>query len=248
MGTLVERVIEAGLPRHVAIVMDGNGRWAAERGLPRAAGHQEGSRAAERLIRFAGERLGLEALTLYAFSCENWNRPQSEIDFLMDLLEQFIEEQLEAFVQAGVHLSVFGDLAGLPDRVRTTVENAMRRTADCDQLRLNIALNYGGRQELTRASRMLAEDVVQGRLALNEIDEEQIGRRLYSASSPELDLMIRTSGEQRLSNFLLWQTAYAELVFTDTLWPDYTPAEFVRALETFQKRERRFGGIREEHV
>ena len=124
----------------------------------------------------------------------------------------------------------------------------MCRTADCGRLHLNIALNYGGRQELARAARMLAEDVVGGRLTLAEIDEEQIGRRLYSASSPELDLMIRTSGEQRLSNFLLWQTAYAELVFTDTLWPDYTPAEFVRALESFQKRERRFGGIREENV
>ena len=244
METLVDRVIAAGLPQHVALIMDGNGRWAAARGLPRAAGHQAGARAAERLIRFTGQRLGVPYLTLFAFSTENWNRPPDEVECLMDLLQDFVETKLAEFVEAGVRLRVAGDLDGLPPRVATTVRRAIAETAACASLHLTIALNYGSRQEIVRACRALAAEAVSGSVDSKAIDERALARHLFVSEAPDPDLIFRTSGEMRLSNFLLWQAAYAELHFSETLWPDFTPAEFVTAISEYQKRERRFGGLK----
>jgi len=243
MREMIERIQKAGLPDHVAIIMDGNGRWAKARGLPRTAGHQAGTQAAERLIRFATRDLGLRYLTLYAFSTENWSRPTEEVDFLLDLLDRFITEKLREFVEEGVHLTVLGDLTPLSPRLRETVERAIAATADNTKLHLNVALNYGARQEIIRACRALAKAAAQGELDPGAIGEEEITAALYTARIPDPDLIIRTSGEMRLSNFLLWQAAYTELYFTPTLWPDFTPEELMKAIEVYQQRERRFGGV-----
>jgi len=242
VSTLIERVKDAGLPRHVALIMDGNGRWAEAHDLPRTAGHQAGARAAERLIRFAGRQLGLEHLTLFAFSTENWNRSTVEVDFLMYLLDQFIAEKLKEFVAEGVRLVVSGEPEDLPERLQKTVAYAIEQTADNNRLILNVALNYGSRQEVVRACREIVRAAVAGRLRLEDLDEAAFTRFLYTDGIPDPDLIIRTSGEMRLSNFLLWQGAYAELFFSNTLWPDFTPAELLEAISSFQKRERRFGG------
>ena len=242
MSTLIERLKDAGLPRHVALIMDGNGRWANVHGLPRTAGHQAGAQAAERLIRFVGRQLGLKYLTLFAFSTENWSRSTAEVDFLMDLLDQFIAEKLKEFVAEGVRLVVSGELEDLPQRLRKTVAYAIEQTADNDRLVLNVALNYGSRQEVVRACREIVRAAVAGHLRPEDLDEATFTRFLYTDGIPDPDLIIRTSGEMRLSNFLLWQGAYAELFFSDTLWPDFTPAELLEAISGFQKRERRFGG------
>lgn len=243
MSDLITQVKQAGLPRHVALIMDGNGRWAKARGLTRTAGHQAGAQAAERLIRFVGRELGLKHLTLYAFSTENWNRPKEEIDFLMDLLDRFIAEKLHEFVEEGVHLTVLGDLSPLPSRLRATVEDAIARTAGNSKLFLNVALNYGARQEIIRACRRIAAAAADGKLDPNRLGETELESLLYTAGIPDPDLIIRTSGEMRLSNFLLWQAAYAELYFTPTLWPDFTPDELLRAIAAYQQRERRFGRV-----
>ena len=246
LKTLVEHVTEAGVPRHVALIMDGNGRWAAARGLPRAAGHRAGAEAAERLVRFVGRRLGIEYLTLFAFSTENWSRPPAEIEDLMELLRHFIDEKISEFVDAGIRLRVIGKIAGLPPTLAQTVEDAIRRTEAGKKLHLTIALNYGSRQEIARACFQIGRELAAGTLAPADIDEEVLASRLYTNEIPDPDLIIRTSGETRLSNFLLWQAAYAELHFTKTCWPAFTPAEFVRILSAFQDCERRFGGLREE--
>jgi len=242
--TVVERVRAVGFPEHVALIMDGNGRWAKARGLPRTAGHQAGARAAERLIRFIGERLGLKYVTFYAFSTENWDRPPEEVDYLMDLLQQFVEDKLREFVESGVRLHVAGEIAGLPPRLAETVRRAVRETEEGARLNVTIALNYGSRQEIVRACKEIAKRVAEGHLSPADVAEETVRERLYVPELPDPDLIIRTSGEMRLSNFLLWQAAYAEFYFTDTLWPDFTPAEFVQAISGFQRRERRFGGRR----
>ena len=241
MPTLIERVTEVGLPQHVAVIMDGNGRWAKARGLPRTAGHQAGAQATERLIQFVGRRLGLKHLTLFAFSTENWNRSQAEVDFLMKLLDQFIAEKLNQFINEGIRLQILGDLDGLPTQLRDTVCDAVERTAHCDRLFLNVAINYGGRQEILRACRDVAQATLEGRLCPKTLDAASFSRFLYSNGNPDPDLIVRTSGELRLSNFLLWQAAYSELYFTKTPWPDFTPAELLFAIDDFQKRERRFG-------
>jgi len=243
MEPLIERVKQAGLPQHVALIMDGNGRWAKARGLSRTAGHQAGAQAAERLIRFVRRELGLKYLTLYAFSTENWSRPKAEVDFLWDLLDRFIAEKLREFVEEGVRLTVLGDLSPLSPRLRVTVNEAIEKTKKNEKLFLNVALNYGSRQEILRACRLIAAAVREGRLDPDEIDGEAIKSSLYTAGIPDPDLIIRTSGELRLSNFLLWQAAYAELYFTPTLWPDFTPAELVKAIDAYQRRERRFGAV-----
>lgn len=245
MPNLIEKVKARPLPQHVALIMDGNGRWATSRNLPRTAGHQAGAQAAERLIRFAGRRLGLSHLTLYAFSTENWTRPESEVRFLMSLLEQFIRDKLAEFIREGVRVVVSGEIAALPSPLRETVEHAISSTAINDQLVLNVALNYGARQEIVRASREIAAATAAGTLDPATIDPERFADFLYTNGLPDPDLVIRTSGEMRLSNFLLWQSAYAELYFTDTLWPDFTPAELLRAIATFQDRERRYGAVKE---
>ena len=241
--TLLDRVKAAGVPAHVGMIMDGNGRWATARGLPRNAGHQAGVRTAERLIRFAGRRLGLRHLTLYAFSTENWSRPEAEVSFLFDLLRRFIAEKLAEFVAEGVKVTVSGDAAELPPALREEVARATAATAGSDRLWLNVALNYGARREILRACQAAMRAAVAGTLRPDGLDEEAFSRLLYTDGMPDPDLIIRTSGEVRLSNFLLWQAAYAELHFTRTLWPDFTAAEFLSILSAYQERERRFGGL-----
>lgn len=245
-SALIDFVIERGLPRHVAIIMDGNGRWAKKRGLPRTAGHQAGAQAAERLIRFAGRQVGLHYLTLYAFSTENWARPKAEIDFLMDLLDQFIAEKLLEFKRDGVRVMVSGDITALPSALQQQVNRAIKQTEENSSLVLNVALNYGARQEIARSCRHIAQQVELGHVDPSRIDAQMIASSLYTAQIPDPDLIIRTSGEMRLSNFLLWQAAYAELFFTDTLWPDFGPQELIAAICQYQERERRYGSVEEE--
>jgi undecaprenyl diphosphate synthase len=240
--TLLEQVKSQPLPGHVALIMDGNGRWAAARGMPRLAGHRAGAEAAERLIRFVGNRIGLRYVTLFAFSSENWTRPREEVDFLMELLQEFIEARQTEFVEAGIRLRVAGDVSELPAALQDAVRRVVGATAAGEKLGLTVALNYGGRQDLARACKSLAEEVESGRVRAEDVDEASIADRLYTSGIPDPDLVVRTSGEYRLSNFLLWQIAYAELYFTDVCWPDFTPHELLRAIAAFQARDRRFGG------
>ncbi len=219
--------------KHVAIIMDGNGRWAKARHLPRAVGHQRGVEAVRTLVR-AARGMGLEALTLYAFSSENWRRPADEVADLMGLLKRFIGSDIEEFVANGVRLRIIGDYKALPPDVVDLLDDALTRTANNRGTTLAVALNYGSQQEIARAAAAAA--------AKGPITAEAIAAELDTAGLPPLDLLIRTSGEVRLSNFLLWQAAYAEFWFTDVLWPDFTPAHLEEALASFAKRERRYGG------
>ncbi len=228
------------LPRHVAIIMDGNGRWASARGLPRSAGHAAGTEALRDIIR-ASDDWGIECLTIYAFSTENWARSKDEVGALMSLLLRYFASEIDELDEKNVRILILGDVAGLPAPQRDAVERAMARTKDNTGLKLNIALNYGGRAELIRAARRLAERVQSGELQPGAIDEAAFARELYTAGQPDVDLLIRTSGELRLSNFLPWQTAYAEMVFDKTYWPDFDRAAYLRALREYAGRSRRFG-------
>ncbi|MBY9061714.1 isoprenyl transferase [Sphingomonas yunnanensis] len=230
------------LPRHVAIIMDGNGRWAAQRHLPRAAGHRAGVEAVRSVTR-AARAMGLEALTLYAFSSENWRRPEDEVGALMKLLKFFIRNDLAELVRENVRLRVLGDYRRFPADVVELVDDALSRTATNTGPILAIALNYGAQAELVTAARRLAERAARDGLAPETIDAAAIEAELETRDLPPLDLLIRTSGEQRLSNFLLWQAAYAELLFVDTLWPDFDAAALAAALDSFGKRQRRYGGL-----
>ena len=230
------------LPRHVAIIMDGNGRWAKQRFLPRIAGHRAGVEAVRRITRHA-RALGIEALTLYAFSSENWRRPAEEIGDLMGLLKHFIRADLDEMVRDNVRLRVIGDYRRFSSDVVGLVDNALARTADNGGPLLVIALNYGSHAELARAAQRLAERAVAGEITPGAIDAEAVEALLETRDLPPLDLLIRTSGEYRLSNFLLWQAAYAELLFVDTLWPDFDEAAFAAAVAQFGERQRRFGGL-----
>jgi undecaprenyl diphosphate synthase len=221
--------------------MDGNGRWAQRRGLPRVAGHREGAEAARRALRAAGEA-GVECLTLYAFSSENWRRSEDEINDLMGLLRFYIGRELDALHREGIRLRIIGDYTAFQKDVVRMIETAVKKTAGNDRMTLVMALNYGGRAELVQAARQLAQRVADGDLTPEGIDEASIEAVLDTANLPPLDLLIRTSGEHRLSNFLLWQAAYAELVFLDLLWPDFDATAFDEALAQFAGRERRFGG------
>lgn len=232
----------APLPRHVAIIMDGNGRWAKKRLLPRAAGHKAGVEAVRAVTR-AARALGIEALTLYAFSSENWRRPAEEVSDLMGLLKFFIRNDLAELVRENVRLRVLGDYRRFSADVVAMVDDALARTAANTGPVLAIALNYGAHAELVRAAQQLALAAQAGEIAPEAIDAEAIERTLETRDLPPLDLLIRTSGEQRLSNFLLWQAAYAELLFVDTLWPDFGADDLARAVETFGRRQRRFGGL-----
>jgi undecaprenyl diphosphate synthase len=229
------------VPRHVAIIMDGNGRWAKARGLPRAAGHRQGAEAARKVLRAAGEA-GVECLTLYAFSSENWRRPQDEINDLMGLLRFYITRELEALHKEGIRLKILGDHNAFQDDVAKLVDQAVTRTAGNKRMTLAIALNYGARAELVQAARSLAERVERGEMKAADIDEASVDGSLDTSGLPPLDLLIRTSGEQRLSNFLLWQAAYSELLFVDTLWPDFDGDSLRAALDVYAGRDRRFGG------
>ncbi|MBW6525805.1 isoprenyl transferase [Sphingomonas sp. RHCKR7] len=236
------REAPAVLPRHVAIIMDGNGRWAAQRHLPRAAGHRAGVEAVRAVTR-AARAMGLEALTLYAFSSENWRRPEDEVGALMKLLKFFIRNDLAELVRENVRLRVLGDYRRFPADVVELVDDALARTATNTGPILAIALNYGAQAELVAAARRLAERAARDGLAPEAIDAAAIEAELETRDLPPLDLLIRTSGEQRLSNFLLWQAAYAELLFVDTLWPDFDAAALGAALDSFGKRQRRYGGL-----
>jgi len=229
-------------PRHVAIIMDGNGRWAKKRLLPRVAGHRQGVEAVRRVAR-AARTLGIEVLTLYAFSSENWRRPEEEVGALMGLLRQFLERELDEIVSDGVKLRVIGDWRQLSPDLVAMIDAAIARTAGNTGPTLVLALNYGAQAELLAAARRLAEQARNGMLDPGAIDETRFESELETAGLPPLDLMIRTSGEQRLSNFLLWQAAYAELLFVDTLWPDFDERALADALAQFGRRQRRFGGL-----
>lgn len=231
----------ARMPRHVAIIMDGNGRWAQRRGLPRAMGHRRGVEALRAIVRESSD-LGIEVLTLYAFSTENWRRSQEEVGVLMRLLLEFFGSEIEALHQNRVRIRILGDVEGLPGPQREVACRAMTRTENNDGLRLNIALNYGGRDELVRGIRRLAAEAAAGQLNAEAINEQAVADVLDTAGQPDVDLMIRTSGEQRLSNFLLFQAAYAEFLFPDVLWPDFDVNAYHMALDAYAARERRFGG------
>ncbi|MGQ0558254.1 MAG: isoprenyl transferase [Sphingosinicella sp.] len=230
------------VPRHVAIIMDGNGRWAKQRGLPRSAGHRAGAEAARKAVRAAGEA-GVQCLTRYAFSSENWQRPEEEIRDLTGLLRFYIQRELDSLHREGVRLKILGDHRAFEPDVAVAIDRAVKRTAENARMTVAVALNYGARQELVGAVRQIAEDVLAGRLAADAIDEAQLECRLDTAGLPSLDLVIRTSGEQRLSNFLLWQAAYAELLFLDILWPDFDEAAMRSAIAEYARRERRYGGL-----
>jgi undecaprenyl diphosphate synthase len=228
--------------RHLAIIMDGNGRWATRRGLPRAAGHRAGIEALRRVVKACPD-LGVAVLTVYAFSTENWRRPPEEVHALMDLLVEFLGVLTPEFKAEGVKLRTIGDLSALPERARAALEQALRETEGQSRLILNLALNYGGRHEIVRACRKLAAEVAAGRLAPEAIDEQRFADALDTRGLPEPDLLIRASGEERLSNFLLWQLAYTEIWVTDTLWPDFDVRDLEAALAAFQRRDRRYGGL-----
>ncbi len=228
-------------PTHVAIIMDGNGRWAQMRGLPRQEGHRRGLESLRRAVRNAGE-LGIRVLTLYSFSTENWRRPKAEVSFLLGLLRRFVENDLAELHEAGVRVRIIGSRDLAPD-LRQLIERAESMTAGNRGLTLVVAFNYGSRDELVRATRALAADVAAGRLSPEAIDEDMLTSRLDTGDLPEPDLVIRTSGETRISNFLLWQAAYAEFVFTPVLWPDFDRKALEDAVAEFHRRERRFGGV-----
>ena len=229
------------VPRHVAIIMDGNGRWAAKRGLPRAAGHKAGAEAVRKTLK-AAAKAGVEVLTLYAFSSENWRRSEEEIADLKGLMAFYVDRELEEIDREGVRLRLIGDPSPFGAALVERLERAVERTADNNRLTLVVALNYGARAEIAAAARTLAGEAAAGARSADSIDERAIDAALDTAGLPDPDLLIRTSGEVRLSNFLLWQAAYAELLFTDTLWPDFDEAAFDQALATFAGRQRRFGG------
>ena len=233
--------IAGGAPRHVAIIMDGNGRWAAKRGLPRAAGHRAGAEAVRRTLK-AAARAGVEVLTLYAFSSENWRRPEEEVSDLKGLLGYYVDKELDTLDREGVRLQLIGDPSAFGPQLAERLERAVQRTQANRRLTLVVALNYGSRREIALAARRLAEQAADGSRDPATIDERVVGDALDTSDLPELDLLIRTSGELRLSNFLLWQAAYAELLFVETLWPDFDEAAFRGALEQFAGRQRRFGG------
>jgi undecaprenyl diphosphate synthase len=230
------------IPGHIAVIMDGNGRWARKRGLPRVAGHAA-ARAAVRDVVAACAELGVAELTLYTFSMENWSRPRSEVAALMRLLDQTLREQVEEMDRDNIRLNAIGRLDQLPKYARSRLDSAIRRLSENTGLRLNLAISYGGRAEILDAVREIVAEAQKGRLRARDVDEELIRAHLYSPDLPDPDLLIRTSGEFRISNFLLWQLAYSELYVTDVLWPDFRRRHLYDALRDYQKRERRFGGI-----
>ena len=229
------------LPKHLGIIMDGNGRWAKARALPREAGHQAGAKIVGDVIRHC-RKLGIPYLTFYAFSTENWKRPRHEVDALLDLLRRYLSD-VEQYQKENARLRVLGELSALPEDLREAIVKLQAESAGNTGITVNIAINYGGRDEIIHGVKSLAKDCVQGKLTPDEITEEMLSSRLYTAGEPDPDLIIRPSGEQRLSNFLLWQSAYSELLFMNVLWPDFTPEHLNYALYQYAQRDRRFGGV-----
>ena len=232
----------AGVPRHIAIILDGNGRWAKKRGLPRTAGHAVGSENFRKIATYCRD-IGVEYLTVYAFSTENWNRPGDEVSAIMKLLGRYLHEAIDTMERDHIRMKVLGDVAGLPPELRELVARTDEISARYEGFQANICLNYGGRDEIVRAARRYAEDYAAGKTE-GELTEAAFGDYLYSAGIPDPDLLIRPGGELRISNFLLWQCAYAEFYFTDVLWPDFTPEELDKAIAVFQSRDRRYGGVK----
>ena len=231
------------IPTHVAIIMDGNGRWAKKRGLPRFVGHRAGVEAINRVIDEA-LKLGVKILTLYAFSVENWNRPQKEIDGLMKLLLEYLIKKRKDFLKHNMRLNVIGRLSDFPPAIRKEVTKLIDETKDNSKLILNLALSYGGRPEIVDAAKKIAKDAVLNNIKIKDLNEQLFSSYLYTADLPDPDLLIRTSGEMRVSNFLLWQISYTELYFTKKLWPSFSKQDFHKALESYQARERRFGKVK----
>ena len=230
-------------PRHVAIIMDGNGRWATQRGRPRLFGHHAGAKRVRDIVESCPD-LGVKYLTIFAFSTENWKRTQAEVAGLMKLFRRYIEREAQALLKNGVRVRFIGDRVRLDDKLVALMDELELLTAGNDRVHLTVAINYGGRDEVTRAAKRLAYDIEQGRLTHKDVDAETLAKYLDTHVLPDPDLVIRTSGEARVSNFLLWQTAYSEYEFVDTLWPDFSPQEFARVLASFSARDRRFGGVK----
>ncbi|MBD1835511.1 isoprenyl transferase [Trichocoleus sp. FACHB-90] len=233
---------ETRLPKHVAVIMDGNGRWAKRQGLPRIMGHRRGVDALKELLRCCKD-WGIPALTAYAFSTENWGRPLDEVDFLMTLFDRVLRQELREMVQENVKINFMGNLGALPRGLQAEIERSMTETQHNRSIQFTVAMNYGGREEILQACRAIATSVQQGLLQPDQIDEALFEKHLYTSNVGDPDLLIRTSGEMRVSNFLLWQMAYAELYITETLWPDFDRTEFHRALCVYQQRDRRFGKV-----
>jgi len=238
----IEKVKRSSIPEHVAIIMDGNGRWARKRSLPRIAGHHEGMKVVRKITKLANQ-IGVKTLTLYAFSTENWKRPKTEVDYLMKLPEEFLDTFLPELIEENVQVRMMGYKDQLPAYTIRAVDKAIEDTKKNDGLILNFALNYGSRAEIIDAVRSVLTDCKSGIIKENEIDEELFSSYLMTAKMPDPDLLIRTSGEIRLSNFMLWQVAYTEFWFTDVLWPDFSETDFLTAIEAYQSRQRRFGGV-----
>ena len=235
---MAERV----LPRHLGIIMDGNGRWAKKRGLPRSAGHIAGAKVFKTIVRYCS-RIGIQYLTVYAFSTENWKRPHDEVLTLMNLFKEYLKDALTNFLDENVKVRFLGDTSVFDPQLKELIVNTEHVSENRTGMVLNIALNYGGRAEIVRAVQLLAEDAQSGRVKPEEIDENHISSYLYTAGQPDPDFIIRPSGENRISNFLLWQSAYAEYLVMDLLWPDFTPDDLEKALDVYARRNRRFGGI-----
>ena len=231
-----------GVPRHIAIILDGNGRWAKERGLPRTAGHMAGAETFRRIATYC-RSIGVEYLTVYAFSTENWKRPEEEVGTIMKLLWRYLDEAIRTMEKDHIRMKVFGELARLSPQLREMVDRTDEISQHYQGFQANICLNYGGRDERIHAARRYARDYAEGKVQ-GELSEEQFGGYLYSAGIPDPDLLIRPGGEMRISNFLLWQCAYAEFYFTDVLWPDFTPEELDKAIAEFNRRDRRYGGVK----
>ena len=231
------------IPTNLGIIMDGNGRWAKKRGLPRTAGHVTGAQVFRKSTKYC-EKCGVKYLTVYAFSTENWRRPQDEVDSIMNLLRQYLKESLADFQNENIVVRFIGNREELADDIRTLIEEAEESTAHKTGMTLNIALNYGGQQEIVHAARVLAKQVAEGALDPDSIDEQVLQEALYTETQPPVDLILRPSGEYRLSNFLIWQSAYAEFVFMDVLWPDFKEEDLDRAFEEYARRDRRFGGVK----
>ena len=232
----------ASVPRHIAIILDGNGRWAKKRGLPRTAGHAAGAETFRKIALYCRD-IGVDYLTVYAFSTENWQRSDDEVGAIMRLLNKYLHEAIDTMERDGMKMRIFGDVTGLSPELQALAHRTDEIADRIDGFQANICLNYGGRDEIVQAARRYARDLAEGR-AEGELTEEKFGSYLYSAGVPDPDLLIRPGGEQRLSNFLLWQCAYAEFYFTDVLWPDFTPAELDKAIEVFRSRDRRYGGVK----
>jgi undecaprenyl diphosphate synthase len=230
------------VPKHIAFIMDGNGRWAKSRGLPRSAGHKQGIETVGRVISFSRAH-GIQTVSLYAFSTENWTRPKHEIDFLFAAFKDYLGKKKAELAEKDIRLTVSGRREGLPSDLCATIDDAQRQTASCRSMTLNISFNYGARAEIADACRAIAGDVAKGIIALDEVDEAAVSARLYHAELPDVDLLIRTSGEQRISNYMLWQCSYAELYFVEKHWPDFSDEDYQRALDAFAARSRRFGTV-----